>query len=78
MDNDNAGYREAIWLRDNYGIIPFCIPREYDVKDFAELRSQYSVEFIKELIDKSYKYIVDNYEETELSWDTNQDNPLPY
>lgn len=78
MDNDMAGYQEAIWLRNNYGIIPFCIPKSYEVKDFAELRSKYSVEAIKELINKSYKYIVDNYEETELEWHTRESDTLPY
>lgn len=65
MDNDNTGYREAIWLRNNYNIIPLCIPREYEVKDFAELRSKYSIETIKELINLSYNYIADNYAENE-------------
>ena len=69
MDNDNTGYREAIWLRNNYNIIPLCIPREYEVKDFAELRSKYSIETIKELINLSYNYIADNYAENEFSWD---------
>lgn len=78
MDNDMAGYQEAIWLRNNYGIIPFCIPKSYEVKDFAELRSKYSVEAIKELINKSYKYIVDNYEETEPEWHTEESDTLPY
>lgn len=78
MDNDMAGYHEAIWLRNNYGIIPFCIPKSYEVKDFAELRSKYSVEAIKELINKSYKYIVDNYEETEPEWYTGESDTLPY
>lgn len=62
MDNDSAGYREAIWLKNIYGIIPFCIPKEYEAKDFAELRSKYSVETIKELVIQSYNYILENYE----------------
>lgn len=78
MDNDNTGYREAIWLRNNYNIIPLCIPREYEVKDFAELRSKYSIETIKELINLSYNYIADNYAEDEFSWDTGESYPLPY
>lgn len=78
MDNDNTGYREAIWLRNNYNIIPLCIPREYEVKDFAELRSKYSIETIKELINLSYNYIADNYAEDEFSWDTGEGYSLPY
>ena len=78
MDNDNTGYREAIWLRNNYNIIPLCIPREYEVKDFAELRSKYSIETIKELINLSYNYIADNYAENEFSWDTGESYPQPF
>lgn len=78
MDNDNTGYREAIWLRNNYNIIPLCIPREYEVKDFAELRSKYSIETIKELINLSYNYIADNYAEDEFSWNTGEGYSLPY
>lgn len=78
MDNDNTGYREAIWLRNNYNIIPLCIPREYEVKDFAELRSKYSIETIKELINLSYNYIADNYAENEFSWDTGKNYSVPF
>lgn len=78
MDNDSAGYREAIWLKNTYGIIPFCIPREYEAKDFAELRSKYSVETIKELVIQSYNYIIENYEGTEPTWNTDESNTLPY
>lgn len=78
MDNDNTGYREAIWLRNNYNIIPLCIPREYEVKDFAELRSKYSIETIKELINLSYNYISDNYAENEFSWDTGESYSVPF
>lgn len=78
MDNDNTGYREAIWLRNNYNIIPLCIPREYEVKDFAELRSKYSIETIKELINLSYNYIADNYAEDEFSWDTGESYSVPF
>lgn len=78
MDNDSAGYREAIWLKNTYGIIPFCIPREYEAKDFAELRSKYSVETIKELVIQSYNYIIENYEGTEPTWNTEESNTLPY
>lgn len=78
MDNDNTGCREAIWLRNNYNIIPLCIPREYEVKDFAELRSKYSIETIKELINLSYNYIADNYAENEFSWDTGESYSVPF
>ena len=82
MDNDNAGYREAIWLRDNYNIIPFVIPKEYDVKDFAELKKEYSGEIIDKLIIDIYNYIEENYkdngEKDKLAWDTEESSALPY
>lgn len=78
MDNDTAGYREAIWLKNNYDIIPFCIPKEYEAKDFAELRSKCSVEVIKELTIKSYNYILENYEGNELTWDKTESDTIPY
>ena len=56
MDNDRAGCREAIYLRDTYNIVPLLIPKIYDAKDFAELRSKYSIETINELV-KQIKYI---------------------
>lgn len=81
MDNDTVGYREAIWLKNNYNIIPFCIPKEYNVKDFAELRNSYSIEFIKELIIKTYNYLIDNYGDIakiESSWSKEESNIIPY
>lgn len=78
MDNDTVGYRESIWLRDNYNIIPFCISRDYDVKDFAELRSSYSNDVIKELVYKCCNYIIDNYENNEFLWDKEESNTIPY
>ena len=82
MDNDMTGYREAIWLRDNYNIIPFVIPKEYDVKDFAELKKEYSGEIIDKLIIDVYNYIEENYkdngEKDKLAWDTEESSALPY
>lgn len=77
MDNDLAGRREAIWLRDNYNIIPFVIPKEYEAKDFAELRSKYSIETINILVQQMYNNIT-NYEGSELTWNTGEDYALPY
>lgn len=82
MDNDMTGYREAIWLRDNYNIIPFVIPKEYDVKDFAELKKEYSGEIIDKLIIDVYNYIEENYkdngEKDKLAWDREESSALPY
>ena len=55
------------------------IPKEFGVKDFAELRSSYSTNVINELTQQVVKYIEDNYgEETEFTWDTEESNTLPY
>lgn len=57
MDNDFAGKHEAIWLRNNYNIIPLLIPKEYNSKDFAELIYNNDIKDVTNLIIKSIKYI---------------------
>ena len=82
MDNDMTGYREAIWLRDAYDITPILIPKEYDVKDFSELKKEYSNEIVNQLIVDVYNYLTnnneDNGEDSELTWNTGESNTLPY
>lgn len=78
MDNDSTGCREAIWLKQSYNIIPFIIPKHYSVKDFAELRNKYSIDTIKDIINKTFKYIIENYENVEPEWYTKEDNTLYY
>lgn len=78
MDNDRTGLMEAIMLKNNYNIIPIIIPKEYEVKDFAELRSKYSINIINQLTIKTINYIIENYEGTEFTWDTKESNTLPY
>lgn len=82
MDNDMTGYREAIWLRDAYNITPILIPKEYDVKDFSELKKEYSNEIVNQLIVDVYNYLTnnseDNGEDSELTWDTGESDTLPY
>lgn len=82
MDNDMTGYREAIWLREAYDIVPILIPKEYDVKDFSELKKEYSNEIVNQLIVDVYNYLTnnseDNGEDSELTWDTGESNTLPY
>lgn len=82
MDNDMTGYREAIWLRDAYDITPILIPKEYDVKDFSELKKEYSNEIVNQLIVDVYNYLTnnseDNGEDSELTWDTGESDTLPY
>lgn len=79
MDNDRTGLMEAVILKNDYDIIPIIIPKELGVKDFAELRSSYSINVINELTQQVIKYIEENYgEETEFTWDTEESNTLPY
>ena len=63
MDNDRTGYLEAQWLRKKYDIVPLIIPKEYESKDFAELRSKVTFDNIIELI-KSTINKVEEYEKT--------------
>ena len=57
MDNDNVGKKEAIWLKNNYHIIPLLIPSNYNAKDFAELVANNKFEDISVLIINAIKYI---------------------
>ena len=57
MDNDITGKHEAIWLKNNYNIIPIIIPKEYKAKDFAELVTKLSIKDINELINKTIDYV---------------------
>lgn len=78
MDNDRTGMMEAIMLKNDYNIIPIIIPKEYEVKDFAELRSKYSIDVINDLTIKTINYITENYEGTEFIWNKEKSNTLPY
>lgn len=80
MDNDRTGKLEAIWLRDNYNIIPILIPTKYKSKDFAELITNVDIQEINYLITNTINYII-NYERnnTRLTWDISKtSNSLPY
>lgn len=80
MDNDRTGKLEAIWLRNNYKIIPIIIPKNYDCKDFAEFVFKCNLNVIIDAIVKTIEYI-DKYEHKEkiITWNTQQDNnSLPY
>lgn len=76
MDNDRTGYKEAIWLRDNFGIIPILIPKEYDAKDFSELISKYSINTINQLLEEVLYYIRENYESDKPEWNPKEDNTI--
>lgn len=78
MDNDRTGLIEAVILKNDYNIIPIIIPKEYEVKDFAELRSKYSIDVINHLTIKTINYITENYEGTEFTWDKEESDTLPY
>ena len=79
MDNDRTGYLEAIWLRDNYNIIPITIPKRLYAKDFAELASKTDINNLYVLIISAINYI-NKYERKnhKFTWNTEEDNTLPY
>ena len=78
MDNDLAGKKEAIYLRDNFNITPVLIPKEYNSKDFAELRQNCSIDTINQLFNKVTNYIFNKNENTEFTWDKTENNTLPF
>lgn len=80
MDNDRVGKLEAIWLRNNYKIIPIIIPVSYKVKDFAEFISKTNFNIVVDSIIKTIKYINSyEYKDSIITWDAQQeDNSLPY
>lgn len=79
MDNDKTGKLEAIWLRNNYNIIPIIIPNRLHAKDFAELASITSIDELHILINDAINYI-NTYERKchKFDWDTETDGALPY
>lgn len=79
MDNDRVGKREAVWLAKTYNIIPIIIPEDYGVKDFSELAAKCSDESINLLAYDTINYIEENYaESSELTWNTEEGDSLPY
>lgn len=70
MDNDRTGYMEAIVLKNDYNITPIIIPKEYGVKDFSELRANYSNDTINKLLKDTINYIKENYEDNKVTWDS--------
>lgn len=80
MDNDTTGKCEAIWLRDNYNIIPLLIPKEYNAKDFAELIYNNKIEDVADLIINAIKHI-QKYERKEnksIRNTTEWDSAIPF
>lgn len=78
MDNDRAGIRMAVKLKNEYGIPPFLIPKDYEVKDFAELRQSYSTEIVNMLTKEVINYIIENNEGDKPFGDTEKSDTLPY
>ena len=57
VDNDKTGKIEAIWLRNNYNIIPIIIPKRLNAKDFAELASKTYIDYLYVLVISAINYI---------------------
>lgn len=77
MDNDMAGKKEAIYLKKEFNITPILIPKEYECKDFAELRQNYSIQVIDNLFKDVINYIQED-ENIEIDWNTEESNTLPF
>ena len=79
MDNDRTGMIEAIYLKNTFGFKPILIPKEYNVKDFAELMSITSINKICELINDTIKTIkYGNRKNISNTYSRNIDNNLPF
>lgn len=80
MDNDKTGKIEAIWLRNNYNIIPVIIPKGLNAKDFAELASKTDINDLYVLIISAINYI-NSYErkDNKIAWDASEwGNTMPF
>ena len=79
MDNDIVGKKEAIWLKNNYKIIPLLIPRDYNAKDFAELVSNNTMNNVNELIINTINYIKEHGTDIQSTGDTLKwSSSIPY
>lgn len=76
MDNDRTGIIEAIWLRDNYDIIPFLIPIDSGCKDFAEYYCKYK----DSIYDDIYRIInnIEYYENLQHNRKSTKSINLPF
>lgn len=80
MDNDKTGKIEAIWLRNNYNIVPVIIPKGLNAKDFAELASKTDINDLYVLIISAINYI-NSYErkDNKIAWDASEwGNTMPF
>ena len=79
MDNDRTGMIEAIYLKNTFGFKPILIPKEYNVKDFAELMSITSINKICELIKDTIKKLkYGSRKNISNTYSRNIDNNLPF
>ena len=78
MDNDRTGMSEAIWLRNNYDIIPIIIAKKYNCKDFAELYNKYGIKSIQDYIPSTIDYIENYARKYKYIKEQKESVPLPY
>lgn len=78
MDNDKSGYLEAIYLRNEFGMLPIYIPKIYNAKDFFELRSAYGFNKCKEFIIETYNKINDYVTNNKLIRDKKINSDMPF
>lgn len=80
MDNDRVGKAEAIWLRNNFAIIPVIIPNNTGCKDFAELRQKTDSKTIYNMLVQTKNYIKDYNGERIIQYLRNEaeSSSLPY
>lgn len=78
MDNDITGIYEAIWLRNNYHIEPFLIPKQYNAKDFAELVCNNKIEIVGKLLIKTINYLMNYGKDNKPIGDKREDSSLPF
>ena len=78
MDNDITGIYEAIWLRNNYHIEPFLIPKKYNAKDFAELVCNNKIEVVGKLLIKTINYLMNYGKDNKPIGDKREDSSLPF
>lgn len=80
MDNDRTGKAEAVWLRRNYDIPPIIIPKSFDAKDFAELRTKKTLVDIVSIINRTITYL-EQYERKTYKlarYKEERNNTLPF
>lgn len=78
MDNDKTGYAEAAYLRRKYRMPAIIIPKEYNSKDFSELRSNYNSKDCSNFINQTIKYIKEYVKRIKLIRDKEEGDISPF